>query len=163
MEMGCSSVTVFGIFCAAVSPPGKRILSQFVVTLSSTYERVMEIDCEFFIEDRDPGVCCIKISQFSNLREAIREFISNHKIQNIYWKLDKLWEWYIEIREILDLMRISMNETRILTEDDVEKMKINLKAQCGSTSANQIVSANVGFKGAKPLLINPCGLAEGLR
>jgi len=98
----------------------------FQMAYKEFYERIIEANYSFLSKDIHNCGSCIKILQLSTLTKHVHELIKNKKIQEYFSTIEQLWEWYIEIREIMGLMRKELNESKILTQEKIEKMKEDL-------------------------------------
>ncbi len=90
------------------------------------YDRITVIYNNFFQDNLRNCGSVIKIYQLSSLTKHILDFIKNKKIQELSSTIDQLWEWYIKIRETMGLMRNELNESNILTQENIEEMKEKL-------------------------------------
>lgn len=98
----------------------------FQLAYKEFYERIIEIYDSFLTKNLQNCGTCIKIQPLSSLTRDIQDFIRNKKIQKLFNTIVQLWEWYIEIRETMGLMRIELNKSKILTQEKIETMKEDL-------------------------------------
>ena len=103
----------------------------FQLSYKEFYERIIEAYYSFLSKDIQNCGSCIKILQLSTLTKHVHELMKNKKIQEFFSTIEQLWEWYIKIRETMGLMRKELNESKILTQEKIKKMKENLTKLLG--------------------------------
>ena len=95
----------------------------FQLSYKEFYERIIVIFNSFLEKEIHNCGSCIKIQPLSTLKRLIQDLIKNKKIQKHFKTIEQLWKWYIKLRETMGLMRKKLNESKILTHEEIEKMK----------------------------------------
>lgn len=112
--------------------PIKRIMDYpFQLSYKEFYDRITEIHRVILDQGIRSGGSIIKIHQFSSLVECIQSFVKNRKIQELANKVDILWDWFMDIRSTMRLMRNELREPKVLGLEEVIEMKEGLTKLLG--------------------------------
>ena len=107
-------------------PLGHQADYPFRLPYMELYERIIKIDNSLTSNNDLNHISCLKIPPLYKLRQHIHEFIKNKRIKGIFETINIFWNWFVEIRKTMGLLRENLSETRKISKEEFETMKNSL-------------------------------------